>query len=79
LRLYEPSFYSSGYQYEDGTGNFESKILYIDSSKFFVRSVSMIYSVLLTSKSTGNDVSCGGSIIDKSFILTSASCIKKFS
>jgi Trypsin len=79
LRLYEPSFYLDPFQYDDGTGNFESTRLAVDSSKFFVSSVEMIYTVMLSSKSTGNDVTCSGSIIDESFILTSASCIQKFS
>jgi hypothetical protein len=46
LRLHEPSFYgSNSSQYDDGTGNFDSKIIYVDSTKFFVETAQIQYRV----------------------------------
>jgi hypothetical protein len=46
LRLYEPSFYGlDGSQYDDGTDNFEGKVIYIDHTKKFVANPRLQYRV----------------------------------
>jgi hypothetical protein len=89
-RLYEPNFFDgdtelssfegeSTMQYDDGADEFGPTEIKVEPLYHFMEPTKKLNTVRLASKSDGNGVMCTGNIIDKHFILTSASCVKKFS